>query len=56
MFNIGEKARIDTYNKEHEIFVRIIGRKIVNGEVAYIVKFRNGEKGTFLKTELLKIQ
>lgn len=56
MFNLGEKVRIDTYDKELKIFAHIIKKKTIKDEVAYIVTFRNGEVGTFFESELLKIQ
>ena len=56
MFDIGEKVKIDTYHKEVEIFAHIVKKEIRKYGLVYIVEFRNGEKGAFFESELLKIQ
>ena len=55
MFNLGEKIRINTYDKEVEIFANIIEIRYLKGRTAYIVQFNNGNVKTYFEEEILKI-
>ena len=55
MFNLGEKIRINTYDKEVEIFANIIEIRYLKGRTTYIVQFNNGNVRTYFEEEILKI-
>ena len=55
MFAIGEKVKIDLYDKSIIRIGKVIGTYKKSNETIYIVRFKSGAICRFVKTELLKI-
>lgn len=56
MFNVGERVKMNTYNKNLNIFVTIIEKKMIKDRIAYVVLFRSGKIGTYFENEILKCE
>lgn len=56
MFNLGEKVKTNTQNKDFNTFATIIEMRVVKDKIGYIVQFKNGEVGTYFENELLKCE
>lgn len=56
MFNLGEKVKMKTYDKNLNIYATIIEMRIIKDRVAYVVRFRSGKTGIYFENEILKCE